>query len=378
MANKNRFVFLDTEVFIANNFNYKADLFKRIIELVENEEITLYSTTVTIQEIRNNIYQQLQKAKSTIKHSQEELRKKLKEGGKIIYNSIEAREKMFADFNYEQILEIFEKEFNLFLSETKTIVLSINDVSPEEIFSKYFQNQPPFKDGKKKHEFPDAFTLAVLEKLGKAEGQPVYVVSGDSDMKSACQKSEDLIWIERIDKLLELIITEEEERKEIILLCHDVLIKNIDEVNRLIAKQFISETEFSLSESYNYEYGSEYIDVTVDSVEFVDSSLVNFNGKSIGLILYVHIAFIANIAYRSLDLAIWNREGQLYPNTEEINARLHRQLMIPVEIKFNFFEDDISLIEIEEINVAPNQVVKTIEIEPNWDDDDYRIKSFNE
>ena len=46
-----RLVALDTEVFDRLNFNYQSTSFKRLIELVEEEQICLYITTITHQEI---------------------------------------------------------------------------------------------------------------------------------------------------------------------------------------------------------------------------------------------------------------------------------------------------------------------------------------
>jgi predicted nucleic acid-binding protein len=46
ISSPTRLVFFDTEVFIKANFNYQSTSSKKLIELVEEEEVELYLTTI--------------------------------------------------------------------------------------------------------------------------------------------------------------------------------------------------------------------------------------------------------------------------------------------------------------------------------------------
>lgn len=357
---QNYFVFLDTEVFIRANFNYSSRSFQKLLELVDEEKIFLYLTTINYQEILANLNQEVKKASAAFK----KLHKGFRQEARIIYNSTELKPLLSFSFDEEKFYQELEKEFFNFIEESEAEVISINGVLPEEIFAKYFKNNPPFKEGDKKHEFPDAFAIAALEKKADHEGEKIYVISGDSDWESACKKSNNLVWLESIDKFLEFIISEESKKIDLYYECLD---ENLSKITQEIANKFVDEIEFSISDAYTYEWGSEDIEVKVELVEIDDRSIVDIEDNFLVFELSVDICFTANISYDSLEMAIWDKEDQRYYNVETIEETVEQNITIPVEVELLYNQQDFSC-QIENITLDPQKSIKNIEIKREGED----------
>ncbi|MCF3948865.1 PIN domain-containing protein [Acidiphilium iwatense] len=67
------------------------------------------------------------------------------------------------------------------------------DPSVQELLDDYFSGKPPFGNGRKKHEFPDAIVARQLRSWCEATKQKVYVISQDGDLKDCCSAGGPLI-----------------------------------------------------------------------------------------------------------------------------------------------------------------------------------------
>jgi hypothetical protein len=101
------------------------------------------------------------------------------------------------------------------MTESKTVVADLKKVDAEEIFRHYFEQEPPFQDGKKKDEFPDAFSLAAVESVLNL-GEECYVVSEDGDLRAFCNSNKRFILVEDIGKLLDIYNSHDVERSNFI------------------------------------------------------------------------------------------------------------------------------------------------------------------
>jgi hypothetical protein len=86
--------------------------------------------------------------------------------------------------------------------------ISIAGLDIQGVFELYFHTLPPFKDGKKKSEFPDAFVLSALDRWGQIEGSEVWVASSDTDMREGCESFPHLKYIGSLSKLLSKLSNE--------------------------------------------------------------------------------------------------------------------------------------------------------------------------
>ena len=68
----------------------------------------------------------------------------------------------------------------------------------------YFERRPPFGEGKKKSEFPDAFVLEALKSKAGRNSESVYAISEDPDFVAACKEHPHLEQLPSIGHFLDL------------------------------------------------------------------------------------------------------------------------------------------------------------------------------
>ena len=81
----------------------------------------------------------------------------------------------------EAIEEELLAQFTDFCKVVKVTHLPAKDIDLSMVLDAYFAQKPPFCGGKKKNEFPDAFSAQLLTAWCKKKSRKVVVVSGDSD-----------------------------------------------------------------------------------------------------------------------------------------------------------------------------------------------------
>ena len=106
----------------------------------------------------------------------------------------------FQQFNEHEIHEAAQKVFDDFLKGCHARLAPIDEIDLNEILDKYFGKEPPFGQNKKKSEFPDAITLAAVERF--VNDEDVYIISEDTDLKNYCAGKNNLHQIDSLDKFL--------------------------------------------------------------------------------------------------------------------------------------------------------------------------------
>ena len=362
-------VFLETEVFVNANFNYQENSFKKLIELVDDASLVLYQTTVTYKEVLSNIEQEVKISNSGFKALTKDFRRQ----AKIFYNIPNLKSLFSIKPNPDEICNLLKDQFEDYLEKTKAKIISIDKVSPEKVFDKYFSNLPPFKEGKNKNEFPDAFSIEALEKEARDNNFTIHVISNDNDWKNACSQSDNLVCIDNIEKFLEKQIIVATKYKDINLY-YDFLENNFYQFEREISNR-CDDLEFSLGDGYNFnfaELGSEEIDVKVESIELKDKTLIEIDDDTMTFELDVEISFLADVSYSSLEFAVYDKEDEQYYNVEPKVERVHQQIAMPVEVHLSYKRnnsDDLIFDQVIDISLDPHNLVNTIDIHPEYYDD---------
>lgn len=187
---RSRFLFIDSSIFFRNNFQFLSSDLQSLSVRLALDEVTLLITEITIAEVKRHIKDQAREAMGLIQSFQKK--------AKILRNlPYFLSSPMFGAISGSQIEEDLLRQFSSFLSSNNIKIVSLDSVSPEQVFGAYFAQQPPFSKDKRE-EFRDAFILEALKNYAEEEGILIYVISGDSDMKSFCESSEQLIYIESL------------------------------------------------------------------------------------------------------------------------------------------------------------------------------------
>ncbi|NQU67552.1 MAG: DUF4935 domain-containing protein [Candidatus Marinimicrobia bacterium] len=177
-----RHLFIDTCIYDAKNYSFDINILDHISRLAQKKSIHLVSSEIVRQEVLSHVKNKCQTTLSALKKFHRE--------AKILRN-IEAEPYVsyFNVFNSDSACKDIERKMDDFFNITDTLFVDVNDVNPKSIIDDYFKSTPPFSEGNKKAEFPDAFILHSLSTWSQKTGNVVSVVSTDKDMKHFCEKS---------------------------------------------------------------------------------------------------------------------------------------------------------------------------------------------
>lgn len=192
-----RNVFIDTQVFHRYDYCPDSRLLEKLASLAQQDQIRVILVTITIQEIMAQI-------EHIVIKTHRALRKNCKSA-----RLLKSLMKPPIDFDIAKqdwtpyVVEL-QQRFIEFLQSIRTHEISVNDVDPSKVFDAYFKKRPPFGEGKKKDEFPDAFAAAALEQWCQNNSSRVYVISEDGDWAKCCENSTSLIHVKTLEKFLSL------------------------------------------------------------------------------------------------------------------------------------------------------------------------------
>lgn len=356
------YVFLDTEVFVANNFDFSNTIFKQIKSLVSDKKIILLTTPITENEILNNIQESISKSKTAFK--------KFKNEGKLLRFSYSTPFHLLWDkFDFNEICKEIIGQFNQYCKETKIKRISLEGISIEKVFSDYFNIQPPFNEGNKKYEFPDAFAIAALELWSIENKKLIYVISNDDDWKKACElKKGSFIFFKKTEELLEKIVFYYEisvEQSETIFLNH------LDEIIDNITGSFEDLGFYIDPWNIDIPIDDEHVEkIEVQEVRLVEKFLISAGLENLLFKCTFKVDFSAEIFYIDNSEAAYDSETGSFHFGEDIHKTIPCSSIVPIEINISYDVDDN---ESESEIIEQKYLINDISIEL-FDDGGYPYK----
>lgn len=313
----------------------QGKVLQQIIELGSKDEVHIVITEIVKQEVKSRIQKSLEKAKLHINQVK-------KEGRAASINPDHGPlMKLNVDDEAQRIFEQFEN----FIKHGKVSVIPYSPVSIAEIFKSYFETTPPFgRKEDKKHEFPDAFSLALLENWVKEKRTKCFTISRDNDIIN--YNSDFLFNIKDPAKYLDGKAREvkEKDNKNAIKLIERSIDVHKDEIVQEISITLITRVE----EDYTF---SEYEGKSIDEVENanvkdleIDELLIisySWDGGQkdvLRALIELHISFTvtAELGYDNLDYAYWDSEDQKYYNVEHETLEIEQWESSKVIVEVDF------------------------------------------
>lgn len=171
-------VFLDTEVFDSVRLDFANRNLEYLTELVASGQVHVLLSEIVLREIRKHIGSEAQIAA--------DLCKKLISVPLFRTRHSDIVAKLATEAIRGELESAGTERLQHFLKASKAEVLKIDTTQVQQVFDDYFDSKPPFGGGKKKSEFPDAFSLHAVRAWAAGKKYPVHVISNDSDVKSFC------------------------------------------------------------------------------------------------------------------------------------------------------------------------------------------------
>lgn len=337
---RTRNVFIDTSIFRAANFNFRSTAFRTLTELARQHRLFVKISDIT----QNEVEAQL---RALVEEAVQELNR-FRSKAYILRNlrSPQVRqlfEPLDANASYQELLD----QFRSFVLDANLECIVSDAVSPGRVFNKYFLLRPPFGDGKKKSEFPDAFVIEALLQWCEKNDAAMFVISSDNDLKNACESEKRLIYAESLESILDLVIRFDAE-----VTAFDVLFER--EVSRI--KSAIRESFCHADISVK---GSSFATIAeVESVVIWSRSVIGFDKQFAIMELLVDITYRADVFFPSEDLTGVPPSADEPFDTPYMAVNIEQAKTVPVEVQLQFAEIEPQYLHVDRVILNRGQPIQ--------------------
>lgn len=344
-------VYIDSSIFIGKNFHFDSKEFQTLFDLVEENKAEVVLTNITIQEVKSNISKEIEKAIQIIRKARNE--------AKIFRNfPQEPVSGIYDEIEIDKFESILFGKFQTFLKKCKAEILSCNKTDVDKIFEMYFRKLPPFGEGKKKSEFPDAFILSALNDYAENDLNPFYIVSKDKDFAEGVKQFGKLIYLESLEEFINKVSFHYEKLAP---LAFKLINDNIDQVTELIEQKFLN-LGFYLSDQEG-----DVDDVQVSETPDFEVYLLRIENNSAEFELAGSISYSAYVTYDDLSTATYDSEDKILIPWHKIETTVERDEIIHAHVKIKFSVTEPYSFEIETVEiVTPKSDVAVNAEEYEW------------
>lgn len=312
-------VFVDTSVFIAENFFAPGNRIHSLANLAKEGRIRLVVSEITRQEVLKHI-------KTIVRQSW----KAFNNDSRIFRNNSDVdmwRKSTNEKAEVERITGLFE----LFLTDTHSRILDYSYcVYAEKVFTDYFQYRKPFGEGQKKDEFPDAFVLTSLEKYSEEQHQQIIVLSTDSDMKG--YESKRLVY-EDYGKYISRKVAEGVALDEMAKALRDEKIVIVREITDA-ASDFLDDFRLYLTKLNLMEVSDHSIERVEVNYNEDDYEIISVSEDSIELEIEPEIIFKVDVSYVNYDYAFYDKEDGIWYGTEDGHYEVDAAASVRATLRF--------------------------------------------
>lgn len=315
-----RNVFIDTQCYVKAGLHFEGAAFKAFLELCKNNELKLLCTSIVKKEVENKIHDSIKESLIAISTFQRK--------AKILENiDDDLLKAFFKKIDPTLIHQLASREFETFLNSCNVEYASINQINVENVFEDYFSKKPPFGDGKKKNEFPDACSLHAIKNHIEDDG--IYIVSEDNDLKNFCQENEGFFLLDSIDALLNIYNTHENHLS-------DAILRYVGDNVSILTGEI--ENILNGAEAYNISTweDSELESHRVISITDLEPSIIFIEENTCLLTFIIDVDFEVHVSGPDYTNGYWDSEDKIMIPMETITRTDQEEKNFTVEMELNF------------------------------------------
>jgi hypothetical protein len=195
-------VFLDTSILDGQNYNYQSTTLASFIPVAKQRSLKLLLPKPTEDEVRRHISKRSAEALEALAKA----RRQAPFLSKWKHFPPEATKHRT---DWEVRRHAFQ-EWRAFVGRFDVVKLGYTGIDVAEIMSWYDHATPPFGEGKKRKEFPDALVIAILGAYAKEKNATIAVVSRDDGIRAACKRYTSFLYFQSLPELTELLLADSE------------------------------------------------------------------------------------------------------------------------------------------------------------------------
>jgi hypothetical protein len=288
-----RNVFLDTQVFKTNNFNFDSYPLRILKERFQEDRASVFITEIVDHEVRVRMKREIEDAAKLFGPFSKE--------AKILFSVPRgALHKHNKKIDVAENAKSMNSAFDKFLAKLDVTTIPCAGVEMQGILEAYFSADPPFGPGDdKRREFPDAISLAAVAAHFKGEGG--YVITEDKGLQEACKAYPHIKVLPRLEDFLSAELADHDDVSWITA----ALEAQRDELETAITEAF--------QEDYFYldDQEGDVEKVEVEELESEDPVLIETTKDEGTVSVKCRIAYSAEISYDDPDMTV-HSEGERY------------------------------------------------------------------
>ncbi len=200
-------VFLDTSILAGQQYNFTSTALSTFIPIARTHDLKLLLPEPTEREIVRHLRERSQEALKAL----EDARRK----APFLSAWKHFPPKTNPYMTDREVMLIATAAWQEFLKNFNFIKLDYSSVNLKAVMQWYDSVTPPFREGKKRKEFPDAFAIAIVEAYARKTGDTIAIVSEDTDMKLACDRFSSLLYFKSLPTLTELLLSDSSKLEKI-------------------------------------------------------------------------------------------------------------------------------------------------------------------
>lgn len=352
-----RKVFIDTQSFVNAGLHFDGPAFKSFRKYCDTDELIHVSTSVVVREVKSKIELSVKDAISAIKTFRRKARLLSSlDDGKI--------KSLFEDISEEEIYAKSEDVFDEFLDACSTQIVQANAIDSEDLLSLYFDKKPPFGDGKKKAEFPDAISILSLKSYLQNQ-EKIYIVSNDSDLKAYCAEDPAFISVDSLDKLLDIYTTHTNIRHNQV---RQYFFENEESIKEKIS-DFLEGCD--VYNSSTWEDAEVDGGLTVTNIGDIDPSVLFIDDEESQIMFEIDVEFEVTVTGPDFNNGIYDREDDRIYTFDSTSRTSTISMTFTVEmfLYYDFVDGKLANVEADDISIegtAAGIEVSVEENEPDW------------
>ncbi len=344
MELESRKVFIDTQSFIKMGLNIHHPALERLRKLASERLIQYYITTVVEREVRSHIDVAITEALTAVKNFQRKAR---------LLQRLEEPEivPLFVDLESDDIKAKAQSVFSAFLDGCDSTCVDANGVAAEDIISSYFDRSPPFGDGKKKSEFPDAFSLNSL--LSAVGDEKIYIISEDGDHKSFCEIHDQFLQLDTLDQFLDIYSRHESALADLVV---ERLVGGLEQIEAEL-KEMIE--GLGVYNSAPWE-DSEVVDFEVGEITSFSPSVIYVDDEEAIVTLDFEVAYSVTVTGPDLLNGIYDSEEKRMLSFRDTTRAVEGTQEMACEFYVSYEANDGQL---DNFNIDGPRLINTQDIE---------------
>ena len=235
-------VFLDTSILEGQNYNFGSVALTSLIELTKAKKLPILLPDPTKREILRHIRARSLEARSALEAA--------RRAAPFLaawrhFPKLSEMKGRTRDWELERAASA---EWDKFLAQFQVIPLDYKGVDINEVMDWYDAIEAPFREGRKRKEFPDALATASLAAYADKAGAYVAVVSLDKDFGAACDRYTHLMHFASLPALLELLLADDKRLDQTLAVIDSATSQLLDAVQDAVGSVPIHHVERAFNE----------------------------------------------------------------------------------------------------------------------------------